>query len=120
MMAIGRSMRRAREGLEQTQEQVANSVGISAQFYGRIERGTALPSVGTLKRLSEHLDVSADELLGLPDSVLEREGPEHTADVQAYLALDSLPVRRAMRRLRVASRSVRRLVAMLLEELERS
>lgn len=124
MMSIGIGVRRARLNHNLTQEKVAERVGLSAQFYGRIERGKALPSVVSLSRLTNELDVSADELLGRrqqhPEvNMLDDVDAEHAADEEAYLTLDRLPVRRVMRKLRQASPGTLRLVAMLLNELSR-
>lgn len=58
-------MRAARKTLGLTQAQVADKVKVSAEFYARIERGNALPSVETLASLVTALGVSADRLLGL-------------------------------------------------------
>ncbi|GAB4562344.1 MAG: hypothetical protein Tsb0020_10570 [Haliangiales bacterium] len=120
MSAIGAGVRRARYALELTQQSVADRVGLSVQFYGRIERGTALPSVEALKRLTVALNVSADELLSLPIRSSQDGDPEYAADVQAYLELDRLSLRRLMRRLRAASPKTLRLVKLLLRELERT
>ncbi len=120
MSAIGAGVRRARYALELTQQSVADRVGLSVQFYGRIERGTALPSVEALKRLTVALNVSADELLSLPIRSSHDGDPEYAADVQAYLELDRLSLRRLMRRLRAASPKTLSLVKLLLRELERT
>jgi transcriptional regulator with XRE-family HTH domain len=61
---IGEHARRARLALQLTQEDVAERVGVSLEFYSRLERGGTLPSVPTLHRLVAALDVSADVLLG--------------------------------------------------------
>lgn len=62
---IGHNARTSREKLEWTQEQAAERIGISAEFYARIERGKALPSVDTLQRMAMTLNISSDRLLGM-------------------------------------------------------
>ena len=64
---MGSRARRVRLARGFIQEEVAERVGVSAEFYARIERGHALPSVRTFCRLVAILDVSADSLLGLED-----------------------------------------------------
>ena len=64
---IGRHARRARHALRLTQAQIAQRIGISAEFYARVERGQALPSIETLARMVTVLGISADELLGLDE-----------------------------------------------------
>jgi transcriptional regulator with XRE-family HTH domain len=62
---IGQNARASREKLDWTQEQAAERIGISAEFYARIERGKALPSVDTLARIAVTLNISSDRLLGM-------------------------------------------------------
>lgn len=62
---IGSAARSARLARGLTQEDAADIVGVSLEFYARIERGKTLPSVPTLLRLAAALGVSADVLLGL-------------------------------------------------------
>lgn len=62
---LGGCIRAARKALGLTQAQAAARVHVSAEFYARIERGRALPSVETLAMMVDGLGVSADRLLGL-------------------------------------------------------
>lgn len=73
--AIGAAARKARNELRLTQAEVAASVGVAEEVYGRIERGLALPSVPTLLGIATVLRISPDQLLGwTPPS--ERTHPE--------------------------------------------
>ena len=63
---IGATARAAREALGLTQAQVAERVGLVPLVYSRLERGKMLPSVPTLLRICDALDISADEALGRP------------------------------------------------------
>ncbi|GAB4525914.1 MAG: hypothetical protein Tsb0020_43840 [Haliangiales bacterium] len=119
-LALSAGARRARIELNLTQEKLAERVGLSVGFYARIERGLALPSVASFYRLVVVLDVCADELLNLPDSAQNDNNRHQAADVAAYRELDTLPLRRLMRRLRGASGRTLRLVKLLLEEIEQS
>jgi transcriptional regulator with XRE-family HTH domain len=102
--SIGRTAKAARLQLRLTQRDVAESIGIHAEVYGRLERGDMAPSIGTLRRLCVALGISADEAFSLepsgePPAALEPAQPE-----------DAL-IRRLLRRVSVLSpRSVRTLV----------
>ena len=118
--SIGNAARTTRTSLKLTQEDAAERIGVSAEFYARIERGNALPSVPTLARISTSLGVSADSLLGhSPEDEEERELP---AQLQppAQASEDGPELHRLARRLRKASPATLRLVALLVKELERT
>jgi transcriptional regulator with XRE-family HTH domain len=126
--SIGTAARSARTALKLTQEDAAERIGVSAEFYARIERGNALPSVPTLARISTSLGVSADSLLGRAaplsgDSDDGDEPPRVPAPAQPPAPAppaDGPELRRLARRLRKASPVTLRLVALLVKELERT
>ncbi len=62
-LTLGMNLRRARGRLKLTLEEVATSVGLTAQEYERIERGNFPPSVQVFLDLCVTLGVPADELL---------------------------------------------------------
>ncbi|MFM2153643.1 MAG: hypothetical protein RL199_2078 [Pseudomonadota bacterium] len=104
---IGGHARRARLALQLTQEDVAERVGVSLEFYSRLERGGTLPSVPTLHRLVAALDVSADLLLGrtvLEPAPLRIEDSASADDARRRL------VRRILRRLEDADEPTLELV----------
>ena len=105
---IGRHARLARRAQRMTQADVAAGLGVTAEFYARIERGHALPSVTTLARLAGTLDLDLD-------AIIERTAAGELPG--AARASDPLPVRRVLRRLRRARPSTRALVMELLEVL---
>lgn len=118
--SIGTAARIARTALGLTQQDAAERIGVSVEFYARIERGNALPSVPTLARISTALGVSADTLLG---QAAVRE-PEQVARQQpsrlsASSPSDAPEIRRLVRRLRKATPATMRLVTLLIKELER-
>jgi transcriptional regulator with XRE-family HTH domain len=118
--SIGAAARAARAALKLTQEDAAERVGISAEFYARIERGNALPSVPTLARISTALGVSADVLLGRAVAREQEEVvKEQPSRWSAISPSDAPEVRRLVRRLRKASPATLRLVTLLVKELER-
>jgi transcriptional regulator with XRE-family HTH domain len=100
-----------------TQEDVADRVGVSTQFYGRIERGNALPSVTTLRRMLEVLDMRADALLGVSAS---EATSSDDATTQAQVEADNPHLRRLMRYLRRASPVTLQVVKVLLDEIEKA
>jgi transcriptional regulator with XRE-family HTH domain len=72
---IGRATRKARVNLGLSQADAAERIGISLEFFGRIERGTTSPSVPTLVAMATALHVSADVLLGLEEGQRLRVTP---------------------------------------------
>ncbi len=116
--SIGAAARDARKVLGLTQEDAAERIGVSAEFYARIERGNALPSVPTLSRIANSLQVSADILLGFRDGA---PSALHISQTKAApeTTEDSPEMRRLMRRLRKAPPGSLRLVALLLKEIAR-
>ena len=112
---IGTAARQARKSLHLTQEDAAERIDVSVEFYARIERGTSLPSILTFARVVSALGVSADALLGRAPQLAAPGAPW-----AASRPTDSPEVRRLLRRLRKAEPSALRLVNMLLKELERT
>lgn len=60
---MGAKIRAARKEKKMTQNQVADLCGISAAFFGHIERGTRIASVETLVAIAAALQVSIDSLV---------------------------------------------------------
>jgi transcriptional regulator with XRE-family HTH domain len=99
---IGAAARAARKHLALSQADAAERIGISAEFYARIERGGTLPSVPTLVAISDGLDVSADALVGRDTS---RPRPNQRKQDE-----DRPDVRRLLRRVRRANPKTVRLL----------
>ncbi|WP_233104103.1 helix-turn-helix transcriptional regulator [Haliangium ochraceum] len=113
--SIGSAARQARTALGLTQEDAAERLDVSVEFYARIERGNSLPSVPTLARIAAVLGVSADALLGRAPFA-----PGASATwMQVAPPADTPEVRRVVRMLRRASPGSVRLVSMLLKEIDR-
>lgn len=90
---IGLAARAARNARGESQADTAERVGISLDFYARIERGQTMPSVPTLVRIARALEVSTDTLLGpRKAAVLAPAAP----------GADTPDVRRLIRRVRQA------------------
>ncbi|MCP4501667.1 MAG: helix-turn-helix transcriptional regulator [Deltaproteobacteria bacterium] len=102
---IGAAAKQAKKALQLTQEDVAEQLELSTEFYARIERGKALPSVRTMRCMAEVLKVSSDALLGL--EVLRTE---------VVLDEDSPELRRVIRRLRAAPQKTQKAIGVILKE----
>lgn len=112
--AIGATARQARKHLQLTQEDTAERIDVSVEFYARIERGTSLPSILTFARIASALGISADAMLGR-HSAITSTGANWTPAPMS----ENPEIRRLLRRLRQAEPSALRLVNILLKELER-
>lgn len=88
---LGDRARAVRARLKVTQEELSETVGITAEALGRIERGSALPSFPTFFRLCNALGVSPSDLLSqekatLRDSVPENGTPREVRQIARYSA----------------------------------
>lgn len=61
---LGKATRAARLDRGLSQAQAAKAANLATAVYGRIERGEMMPSVPTLQRLCQVLEVDANTLLG--------------------------------------------------------
>lgn len=106
--------RAARRARSLTQQDAAESIGVSAEFYGRIERGRTLPSVPTLVRIAEALDIPTDASVG-------RTGSQGVASpLKPNPGSRAMPreLRNLLRRLRRVPPRTLRLLGALVAELE--
>lgn len=62
MKAIREELVRLREAAGMTQEQVAESIGVSRSYYGHIETGTRNPTYGLAQRISELFNVTVGSI----------------------------------------------------------
>lgn len=53
------------EGLKVTQEDVAIQAGISTRYYGSIERGKVMPTIYTLAKIAEAMQIPLHKLCEL-------------------------------------------------------
>jgi transcriptional regulator with XRE-family HTH domain len=114
-IAMGNAVRKARHARGLTQEQVAEQLEVSVDFYARIERGRAHPSIDTFLCMMSVLDASADTLLGLDEA-----GATGPAEVPLTTPDDSPAVRSLARRLRRVGSSTVRMVSAILKEFEQA
>jgi transcriptional regulator with XRE-family HTH domain len=61
---FGRRVRRLREQLGFSQEELADRVGIHRTYVGGIERGERNPTLGTIYRIARGLKIEPSRLLG--------------------------------------------------------
>ena len=61
-MDIGKKIKELRVAKGLTQEQLAELAGVSLQHIGEIERGQGNPTLNSLVKLSDALDISLSEL----------------------------------------------------------
>ncbi len=113
---IGTAARKARNSLGLTQEDAAEKIGVTVEFYSRIERGTALPSLTTFLRMALTFAMSTDALFGLND---EQDAPRVIKEYAAQEPDDPPELKRIIRRLRKATDKVLHFVNTLINELEK-
>lgn len=63
LLALGREIRRHRKALGLSQELLAERAGLHRNYVGFLERGERNPSVTTLFRVAEALEVRAADLV---------------------------------------------------------
>jgi transcriptional regulator with XRE-family HTH domain len=60
---FARRLRQAREERDWTQEDLADHVGLSVRYIGKIERRQASPTITVLGRLADALDIDPGDLV---------------------------------------------------------
>lgn len=60
LRAISQNIRNARKERGLTQEEIAEKVGVSTEYYGQVESGNKAPSLETLLNIAESMNVSID------------------------------------------------------------
>jgi transcriptional regulator with XRE-family HTH domain len=72
---LGANMRKARHHQGLTQEEVAASIDIPTDVYGRMEQGSMIPRLELFVTLCSRLGVTSDQLLGFaPFRPTEEDG----------------------------------------------
>ena len=61
------NLKEARLKRNLSQKEVADQIGVAKSTYSLYESGNREPSVQTIKKIADVLNVSADELLGLSE-----------------------------------------------------
>jgi transcriptional regulator with XRE-family HTH domain len=115
---IGARVRRIRESLGITQDEASERIGITVEYYARIERGKSLPSLLTFAQIAVALDVSADALIGRIDTK-DRPAEAPPAWFAPPDQEESPQLRRLHRRLRRGPPELVAAVDAVLKQLER-
>lgn len=87
-MNIGVKIRELRKRRGVTQEQLANSIGISFQAVSKWENGVALPDISLVTVLASYFGVSTDELLDFSLKELEKKVSEICRESYEYRESD--------------------------------
>lgn len=72
---VGTKLFNIRTGRGETQEEVAESVGISYVSLSRYKTGRRMPKMNILARLAEHYGVTVDELIGRDEAETKKAEP---------------------------------------------
>lgn len=59
-LPIGQKIKAVREQKELTQKEVADKIGVTKQFYGRVENGKTNPTLKTLTAITDVLNCKID------------------------------------------------------------
>lgn len=92
---LGSAIRAVRTAKRWTQAEAAEALSISPEFFGRLERGTTLPSAETLSRLVQVLDLSFDAVARGTKPRAPKPPPRavHVLVERIHRQLPRLPVR---------------------------
>lgn len=63
LLAVGRALRNMREHAGLSQEELAQLAGLHRTYVGSVERGERNITIGSLKRLTDILEVSSSQVL---------------------------------------------------------
>jgi len=61
---IAQNLSEIRDKQHLTQKQAADKAGLNMNYYAKVERGESMPSVKTLKKLSDAFSVESTDILG--------------------------------------------------------
>lgn len=79
---LGARIALARKELQLTQQQLAEQLGIAQQTMAHYEGGRLKVSASLLPQLAQILNLSLDELLGLPTRRIAKRGPTSRLEQQ--------------------------------------
>ncbi|GAH59996.1 unnamed protein product [marine sediment metagenome] len=79
-MSLGQTIRKRRQALEITQQQLAEALGVTPQHISAIEKDKRAPSLPSLAKLAEELGVSVDYLVTGKEGVITDTIPAIKAD----------------------------------------
>jgi transcriptional regulator with XRE-family HTH domain len=79
-MSLGQRIKKRRQAMELTQQQLAGVLGLTAQHISAIEQDKRSPSIPSLARIAEELGVTVDYLVTGKESVITDTVPAIKAD----------------------------------------
>lgn len=85
---IGKKIKQERETLKLTQKELAQRAGIDFRFLGNIERGVSKPSLDTIVKIAQALDIPLDILVA--KYVWRKNPPENSAITKEIVRLFSM------------------------------
>jgi len=107
---LGKKIKEIRQKIGMTQEELAWKCGISLNFLGQIERGQKKPSIETIKKIAEALEISPsaffdkmpypspkEDILTKKIKLLLREGSEEDRKM-IYNIMKSILIKRKRRK----------------------
>ena len=72
-ISLGTKVRKLRQALGLTQEELAEKAGLSPKHLGELERGRANPTLSNLEALAEALSMSLVDLFDLEEARLSQD-----------------------------------------------
>jgi transcriptional regulator with XRE-family HTH domain len=79
-MNLGERVRKGRQALGITQQELARGVGLTAQHISAIEQNKRVPSLNLIARMAEQLGVSIDFLVSGKEGIITDTIPAIKAD----------------------------------------
>lgn len=93
-MNIGKKIKELRKQMGITQEQLAESIGVSFQAVSKWENNIALPDITLVPVIANYFRVSMDELFDFSVEKAEKETEEIVKQAQNYIESDPIQYRR--------------------------
>ena len=87
---LGDTICQYRQMHKMTQEEFASRLGVTPQAVSKWERGNGMPDVSLLKGICNILDVSANELLGINEIVVENKNISADAAIKNNMIAEPL------------------------------
>jgi len=84
-MSLGQRIRKRRQAMKLTQQQLAKALGLTSQHVSAIEQDKRAPSLTSLAKLAEELGVSVDYLVAGKEGVIKDTIPAIKADKKLKL-----------------------------------
>jgi transcriptional regulator with XRE-family HTH domain len=79
-MNLGERIRKSRQALDITQQELARTIGLTAQHISAIEQNKRVPSLNIIARIGEQLGVSIDFLVSGKEGIIVDTIPAIKAD----------------------------------------